>query len=106
VEITAQSLGKTWASEFFQLKGDLLLALSRDNVAEAESWFQNAVSIAAEVQAPMLQLRAALRLSRLWREEGKTEQARKLLSDAYERFTEGFTTADLSEAKALLDDLV
>jgi predicted ATPase len=57
------------------------------------------------VQAPMLQLRAALRLGRLWRDQGKTEPARKLLSDAYERLTEGFSTADLREAKALLDDL-
>ena len=53
----------------------------------------------------MLQLRAALRLSRLWHGQGKTGEARKLLGDAYERFTEGFTTADLSDAKALLDDL-
>ncbi len=104
IEIAAQSSGRTLWSEFFQLKGDLLIALSRDNVAEAESWFQNAVNIAAEVQAPMLQLRASLRLSRLWREQGKMEQSRKLLSDAYERFTEGFTIADLSEAKALLED--
>ncbi len=101
--IKAQSSGDPLASEFFQLKGDLLLALSRDNVAEAESCFQNAVNIA--IQAPMPQLRAALRLSRLWREQGKTEPARKLLGEAYEKFTEGFTTADLREAKALLDDL-
>jgi predicted ATPase len=105
VEIAVQGSRKTLSSEFFQLKGDLLLELSRDSVAEAESWFQNALNIAAEVQAPMLELRAALRLSRLWREQGKTEQARELLSKAYGRFTEGFTTADLSEAKALLDAL-
>ena len=102
--LEAQSSAGPFASEFFRLKGDLLLALSRENVAEAESCFQNAVNLA--MQAPMLQLRAALRLSRLWREQGKTELARKLLSDAYQKFTEGFTTADLSEAKALLDDLV
>jgi len=100
-----QSSGRALSSEFFQLKGDLLLALSPDNVAEAESWFQKAVNVAAEVEAPMLQLRAALRLSRLWREQGKTEQARKLLSDAYQRFTEGFAIADLTDAKALLNDL-
>jgi predicted ATPase len=105
VEIATQSPGPTLWSEFFQLKGDLLLALSTDNAAEAESWLQRAVDTAAEVQAPMLQLRAALRLGRLWREQGKTEPARKLLSDAYERLTEGFSTADLREAKALMDDL-
>jgi predicted ATPase len=105
MEIATQKPGQTLWSEFFQLKGDLLLAVSTDNAAEAESWLQRAVDTAAEVQAPMLQLRAALRLGRLWRDQGKTEPARKLLSDAYERLTEGFSTADLREAKALLDDL-
>jgi predicted ATPase len=52
----------------------------------------------------MLELRAAMRLSSLWHDQGKTEQARKLLSDAYTKITEGFTTADLQEAKALLAD--
>jgi predicted ATPase len=105
VDIATESAGPTLWSEFFQLKGELLLALSTDEAAEAESWLQRAVDTAADVQAPMLQLRAALRLSRLWREQGKTEEARALLSDAYDRFTEGFSTADLRQAKALLDDL-
>jgi hypothetical protein len=105
VEIAMQSPGPTLWSEFFQLKGELLLALSTDNAAEAESWLRRAVDTAAEVQAPMLQLRAALRLSRLWRDQGKTEPARILLSDAYERLTEGFACADLRDAKALLDEL-
>jgi tetratricopeptide (TPR) repeat protein len=105
VEIATQNPGQTLWSEFFQLKGDLLLALSPDHGAEAESWLQRAVNIAAEVQAPMLQLRAALRLARLWHEQGKREPARKLLSDAYDKLTEGFSTADLRDAKTLLDDL-
>jgi predicted ATPase len=105
VEIATQIPGQTLWSEFFQLKGDLLLALSTDNAIEAESWFQRAVDTAADVQAPMLQLRAALRLGRLWRDQGKTEPARRLLSDAHDRLTEGFSTPDLREAKALLDDL-
>ena len=53
----------------------------------------------------MLQLRAALRLTRLLHEQGKTKPARKLLQDVYEQFTEGFTTADLREAKALLEEV-
>jgi predicted ATPase len=105
LDIATQTPGPTLWSEFFQLKGDLLLEMSADNTAEAESWLKRAVDTAAEVQAPMLQLRAALRLSRLWREQGKTEPARHLLSEAYERLTEGSSTADLREAKALLDDL-
>ncbi len=105
VDIAAQTPGPTLWSEFFQLKGDLLLALSRDNAAEAEAWFQKAVDTAAEVEAPMLQLRAALRLSRLWQGQGETARARALLGGVYGKFTEGFTTADLSDAKTLLDEL-
>jgi predicted ATPase len=105
IEIAAQSTGRTMWAEFYGLKGDLLLALSPHNAPEAESWLQRAVDISAESQAPMLQLRAALRLSRLWSDQGKTESARRLLGDAYERLTEGYSTADLNEAKALLDEL-
>ena len=74
-------------------------------LAEAEPWFQQALEIARERQARMLELRAAMSLSRLWREQGKAEHGRQLLSDAYEGLTEGFTTADLKEASALLADL-
>jgi tetratricopeptide (TPR) repeat protein len=105
IEIAMQTPGNTLWSEFFQLKGDLLLALSPGNAAEAESWFQKAVDTGTDVQAPMLQLRAALRLSRLWHRQGRTEEARRLLGAAYDGFTEGFTTTDLSEAKALLHEL-
>ena len=101
----AQVAGGGLLSEFFQLKGQLLLAQSRDHAPEAESWFQRAVDSAAEAEALMLQLRAALRLSALWRDDGRTEDARRLLRAAYERFTEGFETADLRDARALLDEL-
>jgi predicted ATPase/class 3 adenylate cyclase len=92
------------SAEFCRLKGKLLLAVSRDNRAEAEDWFQRALDIAREVQAPMLELRAAISLGRLWREQAKADQARQLLSGAYAKLTEGFTTADLKEAQALLED--
>jgi predicted ATPase len=101
------------ASEFLQLKGDLLLAQSRGNpsagsgqaVVEVESLYQDAVHVAGEVQAPMMELRSALRLSRLWRERGRTEEAHKVLSGAYGKITEGFATVDMSEARTLLDEL-
>jgi tetratricopeptide (TPR) repeat protein len=105
IETASRGSGRALTSEFLILKGELLLALSSANTAEAESLYQQAVLIAQEVQAPMLQLRAALKLSRLWQKQGNTEQARKLLSDAYTKITEGFTTADLKEASALLADL-
>jgi predicted ATPase/tetratricopeptide (TPR) repeat protein len=105
IELTGQSQGKTLVSEFFRLKGDLLLVLSPSNTAEAERWFRAALDAAANARAPMLQLRAALGLGRLLREQGQREEARELLTTAYARLTEGFTTADLTDAKALLDDL-
>jgi predicted ATPase len=105
LKIGSSSAAKTGASEFLILKGALLLALSADNAAEAEALYQMAVLNAQEVHAPMLELRAAMRLSRLWHEQGNTEQARKVLNEAYLKITEGFTTADLKEAGALLADL-
>lgn len=105
IEIGFSSPARTLASEFLILKAALLLALSSDNVAEAEVLYQQAVLNAQEVHVPMLELRAAMRLSRLWREQGNKEQARKLLNEAYSKITEGFSTADLREASALLADL-
>jgi predicted ATPase len=84
------------------LKGDLLLAISPDHLAEAEALFQQALKAALKMQALMLELQAAIRLCRIWMELGKAEQGKRVLSDAYAKFTEGFTTADLMEAKDLL----
>lgn len=103
--IAAQGSERALSSEFFQLKGDLLLALSPENAAEAEALFLDAANVAADADAWMLQLRAAIRLSRLWCDQGKAEQARKLLGDAYAQFTEGLSNADVREAEALLDDM-
>jgi tetratricopeptide (TPR) repeat protein len=105
IEIGSSSSAKTLASEFLIMKGDLLLALASENSAEAESWYHMALKNAQEVHAPMLELRAAMRLSRLLKEQGNKEQARKVLNEAYSKITEGFTTADLKEASALLTDL-
>ena len=82
-----------------------MLACSNDDADEAEVWLERAVKSADQLQAPMLQLRATLALARLWREQGKTGPAQALLQEAYERFTEGFATADLTDARQLLDDL-
>jgi tetratricopeptide (TPR) repeat protein len=103
--VIADGPGHALLSEFLHLKGQLLLAQSPDSAADAESWFRRAVDSAAEVAAPMLQLRAALPLGTLWRKEGRTEEARQLLRPAYERLTEGFAIADLRDARALLEEL-
>jgi predicted ATPase/class 3 adenylate cyclase len=92
------------SSELLLLKGSLLLDHSRDT-AEAELWFVRAVERADQLEAPMFQLRASSALARLWHAQGKKEQATALLSTAYERLTEGFATADLADARRLLDEM-
>jgi adenylate cyclase len=104
-EIINTSSGGTLFPEFFRLTGELLLAHSPENAAAAELRFQQALGIARELQATMLELRVALSLSRLWLGQGKKEQASQVLRDVYDRFTEGYTTADLVEAKELLNKI-
>ena len=93
-----------WA-DAHSLKGDLLLAKSPPNSNAAEACYQQAINIASPLEARMPELRAATRLSRLWRNQGKANRAAQLLSEVYQTFNEGFATADLMEAKALLDKL-
>jgi predicted ATPase len=73
--------------------------------AEAERQFQCALDIAQGQRSMLWQLRASISLARLWREQGKRQQAHDLLAPVYGWFTEGFNTLDLKEAKALLDEL-
>ena len=93
------------APEFLISKGDLLLALSSDNTAEAESLYRSALNNAREASAAMVELQAAMRLSRLWQDQGRLEEAQELLKTAYSKISEGFTTADVKDAAALLDRL-
>jgi predicted ATPase len=74
-------------------------------VEEVEAWFQQALTIASHQQAKSLELRAAMSLSRLWQRQGKRDAAHELLAPIYGWFTEGFDTADLQEARALLVEL-
>jgi predicted ATPase len=87
------------------LKGELLLVRSTDHATEAENCFRQALAVAQGQQAKSLELRASMSLSRLWQRQGKRDAARELLAPIYGWFTEGFDTADLQEAKALLEDL-
>jgi predicted ATPase len=72
---------------------------------EAEACFRQAVATAQRLQAKSLELRAAMSLGRLWQQQGKREEARRPLTDIYGWFSEGFDTADLQEAQALLEAL-
>ena len=73
--------------------------------SEAEACFLKAIEISRQQEAKSLELRAATSLSRLWQQQGKQKEARKMLAEIYGWFTEGFDTADLKEAKALLQEL-
>ena len=108
-----------YEAELYRLKGELLLNAERGmrNVesnpqsatpnpqSEAEECFHKAIEIASRQSAKSLELRAVVSLSHLWQQQGKKEEARKMLAEIYGWFTEGFDTADLKEAKALLKEL-
>ena len=91
-------------AEAYRLQGDLLLRQAVPDAAQAEACFQQALAIARRQQAKSWELRAAMSLSRLWQQQGKRDDARQLLAPVYGWFTEGFDTADLQEAKALLEE--
>jgi predicted ATPase len=80
----------------------VLLRQPGTSPAEAEAWLQQALDVARRQEAKSLELRAAMSLSRLWQQQGKRAEAHALLAPIYGWFTEGFDTADLQEAKALL----
>jgi predicted ATPase/class 3 adenylate cyclase len=101
----AKSAVRWWEAELYRLRGELLLQHSVAPPEEAEACFQQALDIARRQQAKSLELRAAMSLSRLWQEQGQRTAAYELLAPIYGWFTEGFDTADLQEAKALLEEL-
>ena len=94
-----------WEAEVYRLRGVLLLRQTGTPQAEAEAWLQRALDVARRQQAKSLELRAAMSLARLWQRQGKRTEAYELLAPVYNWFTEGFDTADLQEAKTLLDAL-
>jgi predicted ATPase len=94
-----------YEAELYRLRGEFLLQLSLDNQREAEACFQHALTIAQDQGAKAWELRTATSLARLWQHQGKKQEARDLLAPVYHWFTEGFDTADLQEAKALLEVL-
>ena len=98
--------GERWyEAELYRLQGALLLQQQADHQAEAERCFHHAIAIAQSQHAKSWELRAATSLARLWQQQGKRQEAHDLLAPVYNWFTEGFDTADLHDAKALLDAL-
>jgi predicted ATPase len=94
-----------YAPELYRLKGALLLQQSSDNHLEVEACFQQAIAIAQNQQAKSLELRTTTSLARFWQQQGKRQEAHDLLAPVYNWFTEGFDTADLKDAKALIEEL-
>ena len=93
-----------WGSaEVHRVRGELLLLA--DHSRDAETCLERALAAARLQSARLLELRAAVSLARLWRDQGERAKARDLLSPIYNWFTEGFDTRDLKDAKALLDEL-
>ena len=94
-----------WEAEVNRIAGEIVLIDPQSDSAKAEAHFERALAVARQQQAKSWELRAAMSLARLWRDQGKVQQARELLAPVYGWFTEGFDTRDLKEAKALLEEL-
>ena len=93
---------KWWKAEVHRVAGETALNSPEQDAEKAEAYFERALLVARQQQAKSWELRAAMSLARLWRDQGKVREARELLAPVYGWFTEGFDTGDLKEAKALL----
>jgi predicted ATPase len=93
------------AVELRRISGELALKCPERDASKAEAYFERALAVARQQQAKSFELRAAMSLARLWRDQGKASEARELLAPVYGWFTEGFDTRDLKEAKAWLEEL-
>jgi predicted ATPase len=102
VETTGE---RWWEAEVNRLAGEIALKSPSPDAAKAQTYFERALAVARQQQAKSWELRAAMSLARLWRDQGKVREARELLAPVYGWFTEGFDTRDLKEAKALLEEL-
>ena len=104
--MAAETTGERWCeAEANRVAGEIVLEASKPDAAKAEAYFERALAVARTQKAKSWELRAAMSLARLWRDQGKAQQARELLAPVYGWFTEGFDTRDLKEAKALLEEL-
>ncbi len=102
VETTKETM---FEAEVYRIAGEIALQSPQPDVAKAQEYFERALTVARQQQAKSWELRAAMSLARLWRDQGKQQQAHELLAPVYGWFTEGFNTLDLKEAKTLLEEL-
>jgi predicted ATPase len=102
----AETAKERWhEADIHRIAGEITLLSQRPSAANAEAYFERALSVARAQQAKSWELRAAMSMARMWRDQGKHQQARDLLAPVYGWFTEGFDTLDLKQAKVLLDAL-
>jgi predicted ATPase len=94
-----------WKAEVHRMACEIALKSPPPDAAQADAYFQRALSVARQQQAKSWELRATMSMARLWRDQGKPQQAHELLAPVYGWFTEGFDTRDLKDAKALLEKL-
>jgi predicted ATPase len=103
---TVETTKETWIeADIHRIAGDIALMSPDPDAVKAEAYFERALAVARQQQAKSWELRAAMSMARLWRDQGKRDEARDLLAPVYGWFTEGFDTLDLKEAKALLKEL-
>ena len=105
IDKVERSNEKWCEAEVNRIAGEVALKSPAPDTEKAEKYFERALSVAHQQQMKSWELRAAMSLARLWRDQGKVQQARELLAPVYGWFTEGFDTRDLKEAKALLEEL-
>ena len=105
IDKVERSKEKWCEAEVHRIAGEIALKSLAPDTEKAETYFDRALAVARQQQAKSWELRAAMSMARLWRDQGKPQQARELLAPVYGWFTEGFDTLDLKEAKALLDEL-
>jgi predicted ATPase len=102
VETTKETM---FEAELYRIAGEIALRSPEPDAAKAEACFERALAVSREQQAKSWELRAAMSMARLWRDQGRWTEGRDLLAPVYDWFTEGFDTLDLKQARALLDAL-
>jgi predicted ATPase len=103
INVTDRTQGRYYEAEMHRVRGEIFLSMHDNSAAEAS--FHKAINVAQHQSAKTWELRAAMSMARLWRDQGKRDEARELLAPVYGWFTQGFDTLDLKEAKALMDEL-
>jgi class 3 adenylate cyclase/predicted ATPase len=104
--VTVQTTNESWYEvDIHRIAGEMALKSPEVSTGDAEAHFERALAVARQQQAKSWELRASISMARLWRSQGKTQQAHEQLALVYDRFTEGFDTRDMKEAKVLLEEL-